>query len=137
MTEFTSDIKTIPYSDERVFAVLSDLNNLERFKTQLPADKVKNFTFDRDSCSMEINPVGKVELSVTDREPNQTLKLEALHAIVPMNIWIQLKPLDEKETKMKITLRASLNPFLKAIAAKPIQSALDKVSEVLASLSYE
>jgi hypothetical protein len=137
MTEFTSDIKTIPFGDERIFAMLSDLTNLERVKHRIPNDKVKDFAFDRDSCSMEINPVGKIVLTVINREPNKTVKFEATNSPVPLNLWIQLKAVSAESTKMKITVHTDLNPFLKPMVSKPIQDALDKISDIVASLPYE
>ena len=40
MTEFTSDIKTIPHNDADVFRVLSDLSKLDLVKDQIPEDKI-------------------------------------------------------------------------------------------------
>ena len=137
MTEYTSEVKTIPYSDEPIFSMLSDMSNLERVKDRIPDDKVKDFTFDRDRCSFEVSPVGKIEFQVVDREPNKTIKFETTNSPVPINLWIQLKQVEEKETKMKVTLRADLNPFLKPMVSKPLQEALDKVSDIIATLPYE
>ena len=46
MTEFVSEIKQIPQNDERIYAMLSDLSNLERIKDRIPQDKIKDFEFD-------------------------------------------------------------------------------------------
>lgn len=137
MTEFTSNVKTIPYNDESIFIMLSDMSNLERIKDRIPDDKVQQFTFDRDRCSFEINPVGKIEFQIIDREPNKTIKFETISSPVPINLWIQLKQTEDKTTKMKMTLRADLNPFLKPMVSKPLQDALDKISDVIATLPYE
>lgn len=137
MTEYTSEIKTIPYNDEPIFTMLSDLSNLEKIKDRIPNDQIKEFTFDRDHCSLEINPVGKIEFQIIDREPNKTIKFETTHSPVPINLWIQLKQAEENVTKMKMTLRADLNPFLKPMVSKPLQEALDKISHIIATLPYE
>lgn len=137
MTEFTSNVKTIPYNDESIFLMLSDMSNLERIKDRIPDDKVQQFTFDRDRCSFEINPVGKIEFQIIDRDPNKTIKFETISSPVPINLWIQLKQTEDKTTKMKMTLRADLNPFLKPMVSKPLQDALDKISDVIATLPYE
>lgn len=137
MTEFTSNVKTIPYNDESIFIMLSDMSNLERIKDRIPDDKVQQFTFDRDRCSFEINPVGKIEFQIIDREPNKTIKFETISSPVPINLWIQLKQTEDNTTKMKMTLRADLNPFLKPMVSKPLQDALDKISDVIATLPYE
>ena len=60
MTQYESSVKQIPYSQERVYAKLEDLNNLEALKGRLPEDKIKEFTFDHDQVTVDIPPIGKV-----------------------------------------------------------------------------
>ncbi len=137
MTEYTSEVKTIPYNDERIYAVLSDLSNLERVRDRIPEDQIKNFSFDSDRCWFEINPVGKIEFQIVNREPFKTIKFETVNSPFPLFFWIQLKQTEENVTKMKMTIRTELNPFLKTMVSKPMQEALNKISEVIASLPYE
>jgi carbon monoxide dehydrogenase subunit G len=136
MTEFVSDIKTIPYSDDRVFGTLSDLSNLERLKDRIPQDKMKDFSFDTDSCSFSVEPAGKVTFQIVEREPNKTIKFTTLHSPIPLNMWIQLKQVAENDTRLKLTVRAELNPFIKPMVAKPLQDAIEKIATLLASLPY-
>ncbi|GHT36963.1 polyketide cyclase [Bacteroidia bacterium] len=136
MTEFTSETKTIPYDDGRIFGMLSDLSNLEKVKDRLPQDKLKDFTFDKDSCSFVVEPVGKINFQIIEREPNKTIKFQATNSPVPLTLWIQLKQAAPNDTKMKLTVRTDLNPFIKPLVSKPLQEAVDKVSELLVSLPY-
>jgi carbon monoxide dehydrogenase subunit G len=137
MSDFTSEIKTIPHNDDKVFDMLSDLSSLERVRDRIPQDKIRNFTFDRDTCSLEIEPVGLIQFKIIEREPNKTIKFSTVSSPVPLTIWIQLKQAAERDTKMKMTLRADLNPFLKPMVSKPLQEAVDKISDVIAQLPYE
>ncbi len=137
MTEFTSQIRTIPHNDARVFAVLSDLSNMQRVRQSLPQDSVKAFTLTDDRCSFEVSPIGKIEFHIVDREPNKTIKFETTQSPVPLLLWIQLKQVAENDTRMKMTVRAELNPFLKPMVSKPMQEAVDKIAEILAALPYE
>ncbi|WP_029904326.1 SRPBCC family protein [Prevotella sp. 10(H)] len=137
MTEFVSEVKTIPHSDADVYAVLSDLNNLELAKGIIPEDKIKDFTFDTDSCTVSVDPVGKIRFVVIEREPNKTIKFEAEQLPFGVNMWIQLVSKGEAETKMKLTIKADLNPFIKPMVGKPLQAGLDKVAEGLAGLPYD
>lgn len=137
MTEFTSKIRTIPHNDARVFAMLSDLSNLQRVRNSIPQDSIKTFNFTDDHCSFEVSPIGKIEFRIVDREPNKTIKFETTQSPVPLLLWIQLKQVAENDTRMKMTVRADLNPFLKPMVAKPMQEAVDKISEILAGLPYE
>lgn len=136
MTEFISEIKTIPHNEDRIFTMLSDLSNLERIKDRIPQDKIKNFEFDSDSCSFAVDPVGKITFQIVDREPNKTIKFTTTNSPVPLNLWIQLKQVAENDTKLKMTIRAELNPFIKPMVSKPLQDALEKISTVIASLPY-
>lgn len=136
MAEFVSEIKTIPYSDTDVYAVLSDLNNLELAKDKIPQDKVKDFSFDTDSCTVSVDPVGKIKFVVIERELNKTIKFQAEQLPFGVNMWIQLVGSGDAETKLKMTVRAELNAFVAPMVSKPLQAGIDKVAELLAKLPY-
>lgn len=137
MTEFTSEIKQIPYSETTIYEVLSDLNNLEKVKDRIPQDKIQDFSFDRDSCTFNVNPVGNVRFSVVEREPNKTIKFKADQAPIDVYLWIQLKEVNDRDTRIKLTVKAELNPFLKPMLSGPLQKGLDQIAGVLASIPYE
>ncbi len=137
MTEFVSEIKTIPYSDEMVFRVLSDLSKLELLKDKIPEDKIKDFWCSPNSCSFSVDPVGKVTFDIIDREPNKTIKLKSQGLPFEVNAWIQLVSKAENDTRMKLTLRAKLNPFIKPMVSTPMKDGIDKISEVIAGLAFD
>lgn len=134
--KFVSEIKRIPHKAEHIYGMLSDLSNLERVKDRIPAGKVKDFTFDSDSCSVSVDPVGKICFQIVEREPNQLIKFATTNSPIPLHLWIQLKEVAETDTCMKLTVGAELNPFIKQMVAKPLQEAIDKMAEVLTVLPY-
>ena len=136
MTEFVSEIKAIPFNEDRIFNMLSDLSNLEQVKDRIPQDKIQEFEFDKDSCSFSVTPVGKITFQIVEREPYKTVKFTTANSPIPLYLWIQLKQIEENDTRMKLTVRADLNPFLKQMVSKPLQDALDKISTILAALPY-
>ena len=136
MTEFVSEVKAIPYNEDRIFNLLSDLSNLEKVRDRIPQDKIQEFEFDKDSCSIAVAPVGKITFQIVEREPNKTIKFATTNSPVPLFLWIQLKQVEENDTCMKLTVRAELNPLIKPMVSKPLQEAIDKISTVLASLPY-
>ena len=136
MTEFVSEVKAIPYNEDRIFNLLSDLSNLEKVRDRIPQDKIQEFEFDKDSCSIAIAPVAKITFQIVEREPNKMIKFATTNSPVPLFLWIQLKQVEENDTRMKLTVRAELNPLIKPMVSKPLQDAIDKISTVLASLPY-
>ncbi len=137
MTEFVSEVKTIPYSDEMVFRVLSDLSKLELLKDKLPDDKIKDFWCSANSCSFSVDPVGKVTFDIIEREPNKTIKLKSQGLPFEVDAWIQLVSKGENDTRMKLTLRAKINAFIKPMVSTPMKDGVDKISEVIAGLALD
>ena len=136
MTKFESSIKQIPYSQEAVYAKLSDLSHLESIKDRLPADKVKDLTFDADSLSFSVAPVGQISLLIIEREPCKCIKFETSNSPLPFNLWIQLLPVEENVCKMRITVGLELNPFMKSMVQKPLQEGIEKMAETLSQIPY-
>lgn len=136
MAEYNSETKVIPYSDMDVFAVLSDLNNLELIKDKIPQDKIKDFSFNCDSCTITVDPVGKIKFNVIERKPNELIKFQAEQLPFGLILNVHLKRVDDSQTEMEINLSADLNPFLKPMLSKPLQQGLDKISDTLAILPY-
>ncbi|MDR2968666.1 MAG: SRPBCC family protein [Tannerellaceae bacterium] len=136
MAEFVSGTKHIPHNDERIFAMLSDLSNLEKVRDRIPQDKIKDFEFDSDSCSITVDPVGKVTFQVVEREPNKTIKFVTTNSPIPLFLWIQLKQVDGEDTCMRLTVRADLSPLIQPMVSKPLQEGLEKIADILACLPY-
>ena len=136
MTKFERTVKVIPYSQERVYEKLSDLSNLEVLKDRLPEDKVKDISFDSDTLSFSVAPVGQLTLKIVEREPSKCIKFETTNSPLPFNLWIQLVATTDEECKLKATIGMELNPFMKAMVQKPLQEGLEKMVDMLAMIQY-
>lgn len=136
MTKFESSTRYIQASQEAVYGKLSDLNNLEQVKERLPEDKVKNLSFDADSLTVEVSPVGKITLQIVEKEPCKCIKFGTVTSPLPFNLWIQLLPVADNECKMKLTIGMELNPFMKAMVQKPLQEGVEKMADALALIPY-
>ena len=136
MANFESSVKVIPYSQERVYAKLSDLSNLESVKGRLPEDKVQDLSFDSDILSFNVSPVGQITLQIVERDPCKCIKLATTNSPLPFNMWIQLVETAEEECKIKLTIGMDINPFMKAMVQKPLQDGLEKMVEMLSMIQY-
>ena len=136
MTQFESSVKVVPYSQERVYEKLSDLSNLQSIKDRLPEDKVKDISFDTDTLSFKVDPVGLLTLRIMEREPCKCIKFETTNSPLPFNLWIQIVPVASDECKIKVTIGMELNPFMKAMVQKPLQDGLEKMVDMLAMINY-
>ena len=116
MAQYESNVKHVPYSQERVYDKLSDLNNLAAIRERMDemrekiGDKIQDMTFDRDSLTLTVQGMN-VTLRIIEREPCKCIKFEGDKSPIPLNLWIQILPVNENEAKMKVTIRAEVNMF--------------------------
>ena len=135
-SKFESSVKVVPYTQQAVYDNISDLRNLEKVRDRVPEDKVNDFTFDQDTVSLNVAPVGELKLRICEREEPKCVKFETVQSPVPFNVWIQVLPVDEVNAKMKVTLKAELNPFIKSMVEKPLQDGVEKIADALAQIQY-
>lgn len=133
MTTYESDIKTIRRSAEESYLLFADLNNIAKIKDKIPTDKVKSLEFDTDSCSLAVDPVGKITFVIENREPFNTIKFGTKESSVPFNLWIQFKSLSENDTRMKLTIKAELPMMIKTMFGNKIQDFLNSLAEMMST----
>lgn len=139
--QFESNVKHVPYSQERVYNKLSDLNNLEGVRERLDMvkdkldGKLEDMSFDRDSITLRVQGIS-LTLRIIEREPLKCIKFEGDKSPIPLNLWIQILPVTQEEAKMKVTIRAEVNMFMKAMVSKPLQEGVEKLADMLAMLPY-
>jgi hypothetical protein len=136
MTKFESSVKQIPYPIEDVYRNISDLSNLERVRDRVPQDKLKSFSFDQDSVSINVDPVGDLRLRIIEREENKCVKFEAEQSPLPFNLWIQVLPVSDTESKMKITVAADIPFMLKGMVSGTLQDGVDKIADALSHIPF-
>ena len=52
-------------------------------KDRIPQDKVKDISFDSDTLTFSVDPVGKITLQVIEREPFKCIKFETTQSPLP------------------------------------------------------
>lgn len=135
-TKIESTIRQISYPQASVYAMLSDLGNIDRVRDCLPEDKIKDLSFDSDSISISTQ-MGAVKLVIVEREAPKTIKFETQESPLPFNFWIQLLPVTDTTCKMKLTIKADLNPFIGGMVKKPLQEGIEKIADALQMIQYE
>lgn len=136
MATFESTVRQINYAQQSVYQLLSDLSNIDKVKDRIPKDKVKDLTFDTDSIGIN-TPMGAVKLNIVERDEPKCIKFETTESPLPFNFWIQILPVTVQSSKMKLTIKADLNPFIKGMVSKPLQEGVEKIADALQSIKYE
>ncbi len=134
MTKFESDIKQTAQNDETVFSFISDFNN---FQNLIPQDKIKDWQSTEDSCRFKVDGIGDAGLKIIEKEPFKTVKYST-DGKVPFNfyLWVQLKQVAEKDTRIKLTIKADLNPMMKMMVSKHVKKFLNMLGDAIATYDY-
>jgi carbon monoxide dehydrogenase subunit G len=125
MAKVESKIGALRQNEEQVYGFLSDFRNLDPL---VPQDKISNWESTQDSCRFDIAGAGSVAMQIIEREPHKLIKLQSKdQSPVPFTLWIQLKQVQEQDTRIKLTAQAELNPFMKAMISKYLKQGLDGI----------
>lgn len=142
-TKIESSIREINAPQEAVYNTLSDLGNIQQFMDKVPEDKkaelkdkIENLMFDHDSISVKTQ-LGAVKLVIVNREPPKEIKFETAESPLPFNFWIQILPVTETTSKMKLTIKADINPFMASMVKKPLQQGIEKIADALQMIKYQ
>jgi len=125
MACYESRIGKIASGAKEIFSFVTDMRNFKRFLTE---DIIDNWEASAGECSFEVSPVGKAKIQIARKDPFDTVKYTGYGLNnTEFYLWIQLKEIEEKDTRVKVTIKADLNPGLKMLASKPINDFLNKL----------
>ena len=135
--KYESKIGQVNANAADVFAVLTNLENLQRFADLIPQDKVKELEITRDSIRFKVEGLGpKVTIGIVDQEENKMIKYGAQNIPIPLNAWIQLKQVDELDTRMRITIKTDMPAMFRMMIDKKMQTGLDQAVDMLCNIKY-
>lgn len=155
--KYESNIKTVGYPQASVYAKLSDLSNLsvikermkdpimqQKIREQIPGDKMESvekyldsMQVSPDSVSIEVVPIGNLAIRIVEREEPKCVKFQSTNSPIGFKLWIQVLPQTDTTSKMKVTVDADINPFMKMMVEKPLKEGIEKLAEMLSNLPYE
>ena len=154
MAKYESSVKQVNAPVERVYSVISDLERLRpviemaqnnemkkeklREAGQDPAqlEKLKDMNLTSDRVSFPAPMVGEVAVAIIEREENKCVKFETEKSPVDANLWIQVLPVTDTTSKMRVTLKADLNPMMKMILGSKLEKGIDQFADMLCMLPY-
>ncbi|MGM9698320.1 MAG: SRPBCC family protein [Prevotella sp.] len=154
MAKYESSVKQVNAPVERVYAVLSDMERLrpmielaqnnEMLKEKLreagqdPAqlEKLKDMNLTSDRISFPAPMVGEIALAIVEREQDKCVKFQTEKSPIEANLWIQVLPVTATTSKMRVTLKADLNPMIKMMVGSKLEKGIDQFADMLCMLPY-
>lgn len=134
MERYESPLQALTCSQAAAYAKLSDLRNLEAVKDRLPQDKVKDMTCDIDSCSVTVDPVGRVTLRIVERQPEHTVKFSADNAPIDFHLYMVLTETADNKAQLQVKLEADIPFMIKTMIGGKIDGFVQQFAEMTATM---
>ena len=135
--KYESKIGQITANDAAVFAVLSNLENINHFRDVIPQDKIHELEVLSDRVRFKVEGLGqKIAIVILEKEEDKTIKFGAENMPIPFNIWIQLKQVAELDTRIRITIKTDMPAMFKMMFDKKMQQGLDQAVDMLCQVPY-
>ena len=148
-----SSVKQVNAPVEKVYSTLSNLENLrpilekartdERIKEHLRAegredamDSLANVELTNDSIALPVPMFGTISMRIINREENKCVKFETEQSPVKANMWIQVLPVTDTTSKMRLSIDADIPFMLKAMVGSKLKDGVEKLADMLAAINY-
>jgi carbon monoxide dehydrogenase subunit G len=127
ISKFESRTGKLKCTPPEIFDFVTDIRNFRQF---VPDGTIDDLQIDKDSCSFRVTPLGRVDLNLSQKEPHHKVVYNGnVLQSNDFSLVIDIKENSAGRAEVKLKLSAQLNPLLKMMAAKPIDSFLGKMIE--------
>lgn len=132
--KYESAIKAVCNSTEAIYSMLSDFRN---FSAVMPPEHIQNWEATTDTCKFTIAQMGEIGLRIIDRQENTLVKYTADgQTRFNFNIWVQMKEIEPYNSRIKVTMKADLNPMLKMMVGTQLQKFVDMLATAISTYQY-
>ena len=144
MSKYSSGNVTLHAPAEKVYAKLSNLENLRSMLDQVPADRIpedkrhmfENLKITQDSIEVPGGPMGSLTFRVVERKEPSLIKLQGEGVPMKMELLLHLKPKGGDETEAKVDLDIDLPLMLRPLVGGQIQKVAEQFGSVLGSIPF-
>ena len=108
------------------------MGNFNNFKHLLPEDKIENFECTDEQCSFGIRGLMPLTIKIKERLPKSRLTFETT-GLAKFVFTLHIHLLADQKTNVE--LEGDMNPFIKAMAEKPLRDLVNTMATKLAALT--
>ena len=123
-----SETHSTKSATDTLFDFMGDFNN---FKHLLPDDKIENFECTNEQCSFGIKGLMPLTIKIKDKKPKSEITFET-SGLAKFVFTLHIHLLPNQTTKVQ--LEGDMNPFIKAMAEKPLSNLINTMATKLAAL---
>ena len=114
------------YPASKLYNFIADFRNFNNF---IPQDKVSDWEADTDQCSFKMDLLGKVALSIIEKEPNKLVKIVSDPSVSQynFNLWVQFREMEPNDTRIRITIEPLINKVMLTMVKSHLKNFVDSL----------
>jgi len=130
-----SRIARVNTSEQQVYKFIADFRNFNNF---IPEEQISNWNAEEDSCSFSVQALGSVSLNMIEREANKLVKIASDPGKSSQNftLWIQIKEVEENDSRVKITIEPQVNAMMAAMVKGPLKKFVDQLASQIEQFDF-
>jgi hypothetical protein len=131
-----SRIGKAAHSDRQIYGFITDFKN---YRSIIPEDRVSQWESSAEQCSFRVDPVGKLTLKMVEKSPFSLVKIASVPEFSTYNftIWIQLKRVNEQDTRVKVTIEPHVNRLLLSMVGSPLKQLVDGIVDQIETFDFD
>jgi|WetSurMetagenome_2_1015567.scaffolds.fasta_scaffold00016_105 hypothetical protein len=125
ISTFESRTAIVNCTSEVLYKFLTDIRNFEWF---IPKEKFSDIRIEKDSCSFNVSMMGKVDVRIHEKQEFSRVSFigNALH-VNEFSLDVKFNDAAGGKSETRLMVQAHLNPFLKMLAAEPINRFMEEL----------
>ncbi|MBP3227392.1 MAG: hypothetical protein J6M53_01260 [Bacteroidaceae bacterium] len=150
MQQYESQDHKVGRPVAEAYARLSDLSQLAALREKIDSPEVQEkfqqipeaqrdtvrkalqtIRCDADSLSVD-TPLGAITLRIVERQPQQSVKMQAENTPIPLAMWLHFKADGDAATLLRVVIGAEVNFFMRGMVSGPLSKAAEGLASVLA-----
>lgn len=127
-----SDTLNTASTPEKLFDFMGDFN---QFKHLLPQDKIEDFACTAEQCSFNIRGISSMTIRIKEKVPVSRITYET-SGLAKFVFTLHIL-LDKDPNTCRVELEGDMNPFIKAMANKPLTELVDTMASKLSKIELQ
>jgi hypothetical protein len=129
MERYESSTRQVNKPASYIYNFISDFNN---FGKLLP-EQVSNWKCTENECSFVISGLPEVSLKISEKIPNQLLKVTSASTKVPFpfSLNVHIKELSDGQCETQVAFEGELNMMFRMMVEKPMRNFVNMINDKL------
>lgn len=125
ISTFESRTGIVQCTSEELYHYLTDMRNFGRF---IPQNNISDVSISKDTFDINVNLLGKVNIRIGEMKEFSEVRYSGNAAqINEFSLVVKFLDKGSAQSEVKLSVLASLNPFLKMLAAEPMNKFLETI----------